>query len=81
MATHGIQWLPYVDKIVVLDENEITEIGSYEELMAHNGPFAEFLRTHINEEDSSSDEVEEGEQNISPLPIYSIALFYKEVEK
>ena len=67
MVTHGVQWLPYVDRIVVLDESKISEIGSYEELMTHNGPFAEFLRTHMNEGDSSSDEEEEGEHSIRPL--------------
>ena len=59
--THGVQWLPNVDKIVVLVNGEISEMGSYEELLSHDGPFAQFLKTYLTQEDSESeDECEEG---------------------
>ena len=52
--THGVQWLPNVDKIVVLVNGEISEMGSYEELLSHDGPFAQFLKTYLTQEDSDS---------------------------
>ena len=52
--THGVQWLPNVDKIVVLVNGEISEVGSYEELLSHDGPFAQFLKTYLTQEDSDS---------------------------
>ncbi|XP_038063723.1 multidrug resistance-associated protein 1-like [Patiria miniata] len=46
LVTHGISFLPQVDHIVVLVEGEITEAGSYEELLSCNQAFAEFLRNY-----------------------------------
>ena len=43
--THGIGFLPQCDKIVVMEEGQITEIGSYAELIDNDGAFAEFIRT------------------------------------
>ncbi|KAL5009766.1 hypothetical protein ScPMuIL_012071 [Solemya velum] len=56
LVTHGVQWLPKVDQIIVLSNGIITESGSYEQLMNHDGPFAQFLRTYLLQaEDSDSD--------------------------
>ena len=49
MVTHGVHWLPLVDHIIVMDQGKITEAGSYKELMTHDGPFAQFIRTHLLE--------------------------------
>ncbi|KAH9514953.1 Multidrug resistance-associated protein 1 [Bulinus truncatus] len=56
LVTHGAHWLPMVDSIIVLDNGEIKESGSYEDLMAHNGAFAEFIRTYLlqGEEDKET---------------------------
>ena len=64
MVTHGVQWLPNVDKIVVLVNGEISEVGSYEELLSHDGPFAQFLKTYLTQEDSESEEECDEEGNI-----------------
>ena len=32
-----------------MDNNRISERGTYDELIQHNGAFAEFLRTHLKE--------------------------------
>lgn len=47
--THGITYLPEVDLIVVLKEGEITEMGTYKELLEKKGAFAEFLVQHLQE--------------------------------
>lgn len=48
-----------MDKIVVLKEGKISEVGSFSQLMDHNGAFAEFLKNYLTEElvkaDSSVD--------------------------
>ncbi|KAL5020046.1 hypothetical protein ScPMuIL_002938 [Solemya velum] len=59
LVTHGVHWLPFMDKIIVLRSGQISEVGSYEELLSHNGPFAQFLKEYLNqEEESDSDDPE-----------------------
>lgn len=40
-----------VDKIVVLTDGQISEVGSYDELLGHNGEFAQFLKEYLIQED------------------------------
>lgn len=59
LVTHGIGFLPQCDKIIVMEEGQITEIGSYAELIDNDGAFAEFIRTFINvQEDEEGDPCE-----------------------
>ena len=46
MVTHGVSFLPQVDKIVVISEGTISEVGTFEQLIENNGSFADFLATH-----------------------------------
>lgn len=39
--------MPMVDKIVVLTNGQISEVGSYDELLDHNGEFAQFLKEYL----------------------------------
>ncbi|KAL0992606.1 hypothetical protein UPYG_G00095640 [Umbra pygmaea] len=50
LVTHGLSYLPQADLILVMVEGEITEMGSYQELMERDRAFAEFLRTYANKE-------------------------------
>ncbi|CAL1540417.1 unnamed protein product, partial [Lymnaea stagnalis] len=50
LVTHGIGFLPQVDKIIVLVKGQVSEVGSFAELMKRNGAFAEFLRNYLTEE-------------------------------
>ncbi|KAK3596927.1 hypothetical protein CHS0354_002489 [Potamilus streckersoni] len=59
LVTHGVHWLPNVDFIVVMSGGTISEIGSYEELMEHDGVFAQFLRTYLNSTENNEIENEE----------------------
>ena len=53
LVTHGLTYLRQMDNIIVLRDGEISEIGTYKELLKHDGAFAEFLRTYLNELDES----------------------------
>jgi ATP-binding cassette subfamily C (CFTR/MRP) protein 1 len=41
--------LPDVDIIVVLKDGEVTELGTYRQLLEKKGAFAEFLVQHLTE--------------------------------
>ncbi|XP_051242789.1 multidrug resistance-associated protein 1 isoform X4 [Dicentrarchus labrax] len=46
LVTHGLSYLPQADLILVMVEGQITEMGSYQQLMATEGAFSEFQRTY-----------------------------------
>ncbi|XP_071154276.1 multidrug resistance-associated protein 1-like [Mytilus edulis] len=59
LVTHGIHWLPMVDHIIVMTNGRITEVGTYEDLINHDGPFAHFLKQYfIEENDEAIDDPE-----------------------
>lgn len=64
LVTHGVHWLPMVDTIVVLVNGRITELGSYEQLMSHDGAFAQFLKTYLTQENDDEEE-EDAESKIN----------------
>lgn len=55
LVTHGITFLPEVDWIVVLKEGEVSETGTYKELLEKKGAFAEFLLHHLQEKSADGD--------------------------
>ena len=58
LVTHGISYLPQVDKIYVLRDGEIAESGTYQQLLDKNGEFAEFLKTYALDDDQTHKEGE-----------------------
>ncbi|NXY52739.1 MRP1 protein, partial [Callaeas wilsoni] len=66
LVTHAINYLPQMDTILVMTDGEISEMGSYQELLEQDGAFAEFLRTYANAEqtmensDANSPSTKEG---------------------
>ncbi|CAL8332500.1 unnamed protein product [Merluccius merluccius] len=54
LVTHGTSFLPQADLILVLVDGEITESGSYQELLSHHGAFADFIHTFANSERKES---------------------------
>ncbi|CAL8268963.1 unnamed protein product, partial [Boreogadus saida] len=61
LVTHGLSYLPQVDLILVMVNGEITEMGSYVELMSRDGAFAEFLHTYANTEQENNPDVSDKE--------------------
>nr|CAD7198501.1 unnamed protein product [Timema douglasi] len=49
LVTHSVTYLPEVDLIVVLKDGEVTEKGTYKELLEKKGAFADFLMQHLQE--------------------------------
>ena len=58
LVTHGINYLPQCDQIIVMNGGRISEVGSYAELIDANGAFAEFIRVY-----SGVGEEEDGEES------------------
>ncbi|XP_072526196.1 ATP-binding cassette sub-family C member 2-like [Salminus brasiliensis] len=50
LVTHGINFLPYVDEVVVLVDGVVSEVASYSSLRSSKGAFSEFLATYAKEE-------------------------------
>jgi ATP-binding cassette, subfamily C (CFTR/MRP), member 1 len=73
LVTHGITYLPDVDNIIVLKEGEVSEVGTYQELIAKKGAFAEFLLQHLQEREDDS----EGRNNNKYYYASSLRVFYR----
>ncbi|KAI7815048.1 ABC subfamily C member [Rhyzopertha dominica] len=68
LVTHGITYLPQADKIIVLKDGEVSEIGTYQELLDKKGDFSDFLMQHMNEaKDEEDDSVPELRTQVSRL--------------
>ena len=63
-----MHWLPLVDEVIVMHAGRISERGSYEELVSHDGPFAQFLKTYLTETAGDGGE-EDAESEYSALPL------------
>lgn len=64
LVTHGVGYLPQMDSIIVMVDGEITEMGSYQDLLKQDGAFAEFLRTYANAEQSEDSGVNTNGEDI-----------------
>lgn len=53
LVTHGISFLPQMDRILVMVDGKISESGTYKELLEQKGAFSEFLRMHAPTENDS----------------------------
>ena len=54
--THGVTYLPHVDRIVCMKRGQISEIGTYKELVDKEGAFAEFVKTYMRDSGESGSE-------------------------
>lgn len=48
--THSVTYLPEVDLIIVVKDGQISESGTYKELLNQKGAFSEFLMQYQQEE-------------------------------
>uniref|UniRef100_A0A8C1NLS6 Multidrug resistance-associated protein 1 n=1 Tax=Cyprinus carpio TaxID=7962 RepID=A0A8C1NLS6_CYPCA len=67
LVTHGLSFLPQADLILVMVDGEITEMGSYTELLGRQGAFAEFLRTYASTEQEEVEESVGGEAGVTGM--------------
>ncbi|XP_037789915.1 canalicular multispecific organic anion transporter 2-like [Penaeus monodon] len=63
LVTHALAYLPRVDSVVVMQDGRLVERGTYSQLLAKGGNFAQFLLNHIN----NAEEVEDDEDDIDEL--------------
>lgn len=47
-----------VDRVIVLVDGQISEMGTYEELLSHEGAFAQFLNAYFTEVKEEDEEVD-----------------------
>lgn len=59
LVTHGITYLPECDGIFVLKDGEVSEQGTYKELLEKKGAFAEFLIQHLTEVNAETENIDE----------------------
>ena len=55
LVTHAISYLSQVDKIIVMKDGRISEMGTYNELLADGGAFADFLIDQLESEMENED--------------------------
>ncbi|KAI1299644.1 Multidrug resistance-associated protein 1 [Halotydeus destructor] len=48
LVTHQVMLLPHVDEIIVMKDGQISEQGTYNELVERKGPFADFLSEYAS---------------------------------
>ena len=47
LVTHGVGYLPEVDRIIVMKEGRVSEQGTYRELLEREGEFSQFLVQYL----------------------------------
>jgi hypothetical protein len=56
-----------VDRIVVIADGQISEMGTYRELISRDGPFAQLLHTLAQEDSPTDDESDESKHFICEI--------------
>ena len=57
-VTNAISYLPQVDEILVIKNGIVAEQGSYQELQDAKGPFSEYLKEHMNDDQTIEKNIE-----------------------
>jgi ATP-binding cassette subfamily C (CFTR/MRP) protein 1 len=63
-VTNAISFLPQVDKIILLDNGNIVEMGTYDHLIKTSSVFSNFINKEILTEEDDDEEEEENEEQI-----------------
>ncbi|XP_071760532.1 multidrug resistance-associated protein 1-like [Centroberyx gerrardi] len=76
LVTHGLSYLPQADLILVMVEGEITEMGSYLELMGRKGAFADFIHIFAGTErkETSSHKDKSTRKSVSRLSMTDFSI-------
>ncbi|XP_028827470.1 multidrug resistance-associated protein 1 [Denticeps clupeoides] len=81
LVTHGMSFLPQADLILVLDDGEITESGSYQELLSRNGAVADFIRTFASAERKESTVQRGSRKSMSRLSVTDFMPFSRDLSQ
>ncbi|KAK2857444.1 hypothetical protein Q7C36_005363 [Tachysurus vachellii] len=81
LVTHGTNFLPQADLILVLVEGEITESGSYQELLNRNGAFADFIHTFAGSERKESSTQRGSRKSCSRLSVTDFMPFSRDLSQ
>ncbi|KRJ97649.1 uncharacterized protein Dyak_GE18601, isoform D [Drosophila yakuba] len=65
LVTHGVTFLPQVDSIYVLKMGEISESGTFDQLVKNKGAFADFIIQHLQEGNEEEEELNQIKRQIS----------------
>uniref|UniRef100_A0A8C4EG28 Multidrug resistance-associated protein 1 n=1 Tax=Dicentrarchus labrax TaxID=13489 RepID=A0A8C4EG28_DICLA len=78
LVTHGLSYLPQADLILVMVEGQITEMGSYQQLMATEGAFSEFQRTYsaVDHTDNNGETHTYTELYTATVIVYLLCVFH-----
>ncbi|KRF85630.1 multidrug resistance-associated protein 1 isoform X15 [Drosophila virilis] len=79
LVTHGITFLPQTDKIYVMKMGEISENGTYAELLKNRGAFADFLMQHLQEGEEEEEELNQIKRQLSQTDPALVAPFEKAI--
>ena len=64
LVTNSLTFLPSTDKIIVLKEGQISETGTFNELMQRNGYFSELIKQYSANTLNKEEDIEEIEKKI-----------------
>ncbi|XP_076057951.1 multidrug resistance-associated protein 1-like [Oratosquilla oratoria] len=59
LVTNAVTFLPKMDHVIVLQEGRLVEQGTYSQLIARGGDFAQFLIQHLKDDGNDDEELEE----------------------
>ncbi|XP_041631913.1 multidrug resistance-associated protein 1 isoform X1 [Drosophila kikkawai] len=65
LVTHGVTFLPQVDSIYVMKMGEISESGTFDQLVKNKGAFADFIIQHLQEGNEEEEELNQIKRQIS----------------
>uniref|UniRef100_A0A673H1H0 ABC-type glutathione-S-conjugate transporter n=1 Tax=Sinocyclocheilus rhinocerous TaxID=307959 RepID=A0A673H1H0_9TELE len=72
LVTHGLSFLPQADLILVMEDGEITEMGSYAELLSRKNTFADFVKAFsVSERKESATNRDMGSASIQTMEAIS----------
>ena len=55
LVTNSVAYLQKMDAIVALKNGEISEMGTFQELLSNKAAFAEFIVTYLNDPDINNE--------------------------
>ncbi|XP_044251202.1 multidrug resistance-associated protein 1 isoform X16 [Drosophila takahashii] len=65
LVTHGVTFLPQVDSIYVMKMGEISESGTFDQLVKNKGAFADFIIQHLQDGNEEEEELNQIKRQIS----------------